>query len=119
MLAEFLAIAVFVLAVLVIFLLGKLFSLKEALSDLRFQKSSQSVKYGKMTEQFMPFLSEFPFDTEGFRFLGSPIDGIAFGDDEITFCEFKSGKSTLNERQKRVKAIVEAKRVKWREFNLR
>lgn len=94
-------------------------SLRRELSELRFQKSSQSVKYGKLTEQWIPFSEQFPYPAEKFRFLGEPIDGIVFEDDEIVLCEFKASNSKLNEKQRRIKELVEKKRVKWLEFNTR
>jgi len=111
-----LSIALFLALVL---LIKKIFSLKAELKELAFQKSSQSVKYGKMTEQFIPFTEQFPFNPEQFRFLGSPIDGLQFNEDEILFCEFKTGSSTLNQKQRRIKQLVEEKKVKWFEFRMR
>jgi len=101
-----------------IFLIMKVFRLKEEIADLRFRKSSQAVKYGKLTEQFIPFIEQFPFNPEKFRFLGNPIDGLVFEDDEIVFCEFKTGSSSLNQNQKRAKQLVKDKKVKWLEFRI-
>ena len=101
-----------------IFLIRKVFQLKERIKDLRFQKSSQAVKYGKLTEQFIPFMEKFPFNPEKFRFIGSPIDGLVFDEDEIVFCEFKTGSSSLNQNQKKAKQLVNEKKVKWLEFRV-
>ncbi len=87
--------------------------LKAELTELKFLKSSQSVKYGKLTEQWLPLSRDFPFSSENFRFIGSPVDGIAFEPDKIVICEFKASTSSLNEKQKRVRALVKAKRVEW------
>lgn len=111
-----LSIALFLALVL---LIRKVISLKRAVEQLRFDKSSQAVKYGKLTEQFIPFIEEFPYSPDGFRFLGNPIDGILFDESEIVFCEFKAGSSTLNEKQRRIKQLVKEKRVNWFEFKLR
>ena len=111
-----LSIALFLAA---LFLIKKVFSLKDEIADLRFSKSSQSVKYGKLTEQFIPFIEDFPFNPERFKFLGNPIDGVLFDDDLIVFCEFKTGNSALNQVQRRIKQLVEEKKVKWFEFKLR
>ncbi len=106
------------LAVLVFFLMKRLSSLEGVLSELKFSKSSQSVKYGKMTEQFVPFTKDFPFDPGNFRFLGNPIDGIVFEENKIIFAEFKAGSSQLSEKQKRVKELVEKKKVEWFEHRI-
>ena len=71
-----------------------------------------------MTEQFLPFLDEYPYDPQNFRFIGSPVDGIQFDDDKITFVEFKIADSKLTERQKKIKELVEKKKVDFEEYRL-
>ena len=102
----------------IIFLIKKVFSLRQTIEDLRFKKRSQAVKYGQLTEQFIPFIESFPYDPQQFRFLGNPIDGVLFDEDAILFCEFKTGSSQLNQRQKQIKQLVENKKVKWLEFRV-
>ena len=89
------------------------------LNETAFQKSSQSVKYGKITEQFVPFIEGLPFSSENFRFLGSPVDGVAFEPDAIVFCEFKAAGGKLSQLQQRIKQLVEEKKVEWLEFRLK
>ncbi|HDD72719.1 MAG TPA: endonuclease [Candidatus Aenigmarchaeota archaeon] len=86
--------------------------------ELKFQKQSLSSKYGKISEQFMPFLREYPYNRENFRFIGSPIDGIQFEDDRIVFVEFKTGESKLTAKQKEIKKLVDEKRVEFREIRI-
>lgn len=93
--------------------------MQEQLSELMFAKQSQSVKYGKLTEQWIPFSKEFPFDPQDFRFLGTPIDGITFDPEGITFIEFKTATSSLSEKQKRIKELVKKGKVDWLEFKIR
>ncbi|MBI4043950.1 MAG: endonuclease [Candidatus Diapherotrites archaeon] len=93
------------------------FHVRNALSEVSFAKDSQSVKYGKLSEQWIPFSERFPYSRENFRFIGSPIDGIAFEDEKIVFVEFKSNSSPLSRRQENVKRLVNEKRVEW--FELR
>ncbi|MDP6671349.1 MAG: Holliday junction resolvase-like protein [archaeon] len=119
MLVYVLSFIILVLAVLVFILFKKASSLEAKLEETLFTKRSQSVKYGKITEQFVPFLDDLPFSAENFRFLGSPIDGVAFEQDEIILCEFKASDSGLSDIQKRIKKLVEEKKVKWLEFRLR
>ncbi len=85
---------------------------------LRFEKRSLSSKYGKMTEQFLPFLKDYPYNEQNFRFIGSPIDGVQFEDDKIVLVEFKVGGSNLTGKQKRIKELVEKKKVKFEEIRL-
>lgn len=99
-------------------LFRKIRALSLALEDLGFRKASQSVKYGKLTEQFLPFTDKFPFAPENFRFMGTPIDGVAFDEDKIYFCEFKASGSGLSAKQKNIKKQVQEKRVEWFEARL-
>ena len=93
--------------------------LKQELESLQFAKSSQSVKYGKLSEQWIPLSEQFPYNPESFRFLGNPIDGVAFEEDKIVFCEFKANKSQLSEKQKRIKELVEGRKVEWFELKMK
>ncbi|MBI2598192.1 MAG: endonuclease [Candidatus Diapherotrites archaeon] len=111
--------ALFALALTVFFLLRQNQLLKHRLEEVLFKKTSQSVKYGKLTEQFIPFTKEFPFDSANFRFIGEPIDGLAFEDGKIFFCEFKASDSMLSTKQQKIKKLVEEKKVEWFEFRLR
>lgn len=85
---------------------------------------SLAVTKGKVTEHIVPYLPGFDFDPKDVRFLGTPIDLIAFkglnaSDEEveIVFIEVKTGRSVLSAREKAVKKAVEEKKVSWRVFN--
>jgi predicted Holliday junction resolvase-like endonuclease len=96
---------------------------KEIRSDA--VKRSQDVTRGKVTEHIVPYLPGFDFDPKDIRFLGTPIDLIAFKGlnsptedvEEIVFIEIKTGRSALSSRERAVKRAVEEKRVAWRIFN--
>ncbi len=94
-------------------------AMQSSFNQLLFSKQSQSVKYGKLTEQWLPFVKEFPFNAQDFRFIGSPVDGIVFDENAIVFCEFKSNSGVLSEKQKRVRELVENRKVEWKEFTLK
>ncbi|MBN1940973.1 MAG: endonuclease [Candidatus Diapherotrites archaeon] len=113
----FLVIIAFLVIFLVI-LLYKFFNLQQDFDDLKFRKGSQSVKYGKLTEQWIPMSSKFPYPSENFRFLGMPIDGLAFNEDKIVFCEFKTNKAGLSPKQKAIKELVQGKKVEWLELRM-
>ena len=82
-------------------------------------KVSTSVKYGKFLEQYIPWIRKiFPYNPERFRFIGNPIDGILFDENKIIFLEFKTGKSKLNQTQRKIKSLVENKRVEWKEIRV-
>jgi predicted Holliday junction resolvase-like endonuclease len=85
---------------------------------------SSAITRGKVTEHIVPYLPGFDIDPKDIRFLGTPIDLIAFkglngtGEEvEIVFIEVKTGRSVLSAREKSVKKAVEEKKVTWRVFN--
>ena len=85
------------LSFLVVLLLFRFW--RSARHDLRKALSSRqslSTRYGKTTEQFMPFMSDYPWNPQRFRFLGSPIDGVQFEDDRVILVEFKTASSRLS-----------------------
>ena len=84
---------------------------------------SSAVTRGKVTEHIVPYLPGFDLDPKDIRFLGTPIDLIAFKglnasaeEIEIVFIEVKTGRSALSARERAVKKAVEQKRVSWRMF---
>lgn len=83
---------------------------------------SQAVTVGKVFEQLVPYLPEFPFNPKDARFLGSPVDLVVFdglNDGQvrgIVFVEVKTAGSDLSTRERRVRDAVHAGRVSWREI---
>jgi predicted Holliday junction resolvase-like endonuclease len=80
---------------------------------------SSAVTRGKVTEHIVPYLPGFDIDPKDIRFLGTPIDLIAFkglngtGEEvEIVFIEVKTGRSVLSAREKAVKKAVEEKKLR-------
>lgn len=121
---EEIILAVLVIAVVILLVLyfkqrQELELLGQAHQELGSSFKSKVVIHGKNWEVFAPFMKQFEEHAkkENFRFLGNPIDGIAFDDDEIKFIEFKTGKSQLSPKQKRIKSQVESKKVKWIELH--
>ena len=111
-------ILVLCLLVVVLYLLLKRSNsrLKDALvgiENLAHKKRSQSVKYGKLSEQFMPFLEQYPYNPHYFRFLGTPIDGVQFTDDAVVLVEFKTAESQLSQKQRKIKQLVETGAVRF------
>jgi len=93
-------------------------------------KRSMSTIIGKVGEHLAPIVMFLNFQNYGinlkdFRFIGGPIDFIAFKGlteekpEEIYFIEVKSGNTAnLTETQRKIKDIVEAKKVKWLTIHL-
>ena len=89
-------------------------ALRKALSS----RQSLSTRYGKTTEQFMPFMSDYPWDPQRFRFIGSPIDGVQFEDDRVILVEFKTASSRLSSSQRRIRDQVEEGLVEFHEVRI-
>ncbi|MCD6468224.1 MAG: endonuclease [Thermoplasmata archaeon] len=106
-----------IIAGLILVYRGIVSPLRKRFETLRQQKQSLSTVYGRITEQFAPFMESYPFSPQNFRFIGSPVDGIQFEDDRIVFVEFKTNKSRLTSLQQRIKRLIKDKRVEWFEFH--
>lgn len=87
-------------------------------------KKSRGVLTGQFSEQISPYLPNFPVNASECKFLGSPIDFIAFkGLDEknvteIVFIEVKTGKSKLNGTEKSIKDAILNKKIRFEEYRL-
>ncbi|MEM0360173.1 MAG: Holliday junction resolvase-like protein [Candidatus Diapherotrites archaeon] len=119
MLEIFLALIALLLAFFLFLFYRKTQALQAELDELASKKQSMSTRYGQLTEQWLPLMDSFPYDPKNFRFLGSPIDGIAFNEDKIVFCEFKFSSSTLTPKEKNIKRLVEEGKVEWKEFSVK
>jgi predicted Holliday junction resolvase-like endonuclease len=82
--------------------------------------TSASVNLGKQMEKVLPTLAEYRWALPDSRFLGDPIDVIAFNGLEhnkietISFIEVKTGKARLSQGQKSIKEAIEEKRVSYK-----
>ena len=80
---------------------------------------SRAVLKGKIGEQMAPLLPEFRYEPADARFIGSPVDYIVFegyskGEPRrIVFVDVKTGKSSLSPIERKVREIVEKRRVDW------
>lgn len=86
---------------------------------------SRAVLSGQMLEQVSPFLPNFPCNPADVRFVGKPIDFVAFPGavdnkpiSEILFIEVKSGNSVLSEREKEIKNAVQKGKVRYVEYRV-
>ena len=78
-----------------------LYKLTKAYGRLKSQKRSGEVRRGFMTEQWLPLVEPYPWDPQNFRFLGSPIDGVQFEEDEVVLVD--EGKVSFREVRVRLK----------------
>ncbi len=94
------------------------------------QQRSEAVLTGKLGEQFAPFWIDFPFAPGDVRFLGSPIDFVAFDGASdvrvgraselrrIVLVDVKTGTARLTPVQRRIKECIEAGRVRFQEIHV-
>ncbi len=91
-------------------------------------KKSSSTIIGKVGEHLAPLLifNQYNINPKDLRFLGSPIDFIAFkgleDEDfdnlEVIFIEVKTGKTTrLTNREKAIQMAIKNGKVRWLTFN--
>ena len=74
---------------------------------------------GLISEQFAPSTKTFEklgWDPQEFKFLGRPVDGVQFQEDEIIIVEFKTGNSQMSDKQKHIKELVEQRKVRFEEI---
>ena len=114
-------ISLMLVAVILLYLLSrkKVAELRTQLIELANRKQSLSTKYGRMSEQFFPFLEQYPYDENNFRFIGNPIDGVQFEKDKIIFIEFKAANSQLSVRQRDIRDMINKGRIEFREFRIK
>ena len=86
-------------------------------------KRSRSVLGGQLAEQVAPYLPGFPCNPADARFLGKPVDFVAFPGltednkvQEVLLIEVKTGKSALSGREKEIKRAVAEGRVRYEEY---
>jgi|SRR3989344_163607 len=87
-------------------------------------KHSRAVLAGQFSEQLAPFLPDFPYNPSEARFVGKPIDFVVFkgldekSPQEIIFVEVKSGKSKNSDVEKKLKDVIDNKKVRWEEYRV-
>ena len=77
------------------------------------------VDRGLIAEQFAPFTKKFDelgWDLQEFKFLGRPVDGVQFQDDEVIIVEFKTGAAQLNPKQRNIKRLIAEGKVRFEEI---
>ena len=120
MIFEILSLILSIICIILIIILKNLksrYNLHQELHEnLKHDYKSMYVKHGKSFEQLFPFMKNYPYEYRNFRFIGNPIDGLSFENDKIVFMEFKTGDSKLSEKQKKIKSLVENKKVEWQEI---
>jgi predicted Holliday junction resolvase-like endonuclease len=87
-------------------------------------RRSRAVLTGQIGEQLAPFFPAFPCDPADARFIGKPVDFIAFpgasegSPREVLFIEVKTGEARLSPPERALREAVENGRVRWVEYRL-
>ena len=112
--------ALFVLVILSVWLnIRQWASKRKLIKGIDSRVHGASVGRGLMAEQFAPFtdtFQNFGWDIQEFKFLGRPVDGIQFEEDEIIIVEFKTGDSNMSQKQRRIKALIDEGKVRFQEI---
>lgn len=84
------------------------------------QRKSSETRLGQISENLAPFLEGFQHDPKDCRFLGSPIDIIAFNfnNESIHFIEVKTGGAKESKRQKIIKNAIKCGRVYYEQLRI-
>lgn len=128
-------ILIFFASAILFFILGKIIGslLEKAKITKQIQterndavKRSRAVIGGQVTEQLAPLFPDFPARYDEVKFIGKPVDFIAFkgleescdnGEkchvDEVLFIEVKTGNSALSTRERAIKQAVDEGRVRY------
>ena len=92
---------------------------RRKLRDAARRLQGARVDRGLIAEQFAPFTKKFDalgWDLQEFKFLGRPVDGVQFQDDEVIIVEFKTGAAQLTPRQRNIKRLIAEGKVRFEEF---
>lgn len=87
-------------------------------------RRSRAVLTGQIGEQLAPYFPAFPCDPADARFIGKPVDFIAFpglaegNPREVLLVEVKSGDARLSAAERAIRDAIEAGRVRWVEYRL-
>ena len=91
---------------------------EKELSELKSQQQSKSVRLGLISENVLPFHSEFRYNVKDLVPMFRPIDYIVFAEEEIIFLEIKIGTSQLSEKQKKIRNLVQQGKVRFEEHRV-
>jgi len=104
-------------------------------AEIKKQKTragSANASKGQLLEKWTPFLNvkgvDPNWDAENWIFIGNPLDYVVFdwkpntkenlSDGKVYFIEVKAAKSKLSTKQRRIRDLIKAGKVEWREIRL-
>jgi len=96
----------------------QLYEVEKQLNDLKSKQQSKSVRLGLISENVLPFHEDFKYNVKDLVPMFKPIDYVVFSDNEIVFLEIKVGTSTLSEKQRNIKKLIESGKVRFEEHRI-
>jgi predicted Holliday junction resolvase-like endonuclease len=93
-------------------------NVENQLAELKSQQQSKSVRLGLISENVLPFHSDFKYNVKDLVPMFRPIDYVVFAEDEIVFLEIKIGTSQLSEKQKKIKGLIQSGKVRFEEHRI-
>ncbi len=87
-------------------------------------KRSRAVLNGQLSEQLAAYFPGFPADPTEVRFVGKPVDFIAFcgassgAVTEVRFIEVKTGDARLSKVEQSLRDAIEKKRIQYCEYRI-
>jgi len=104
---------VFLIGIIIGVIIGIILSYRTAVNPLQhtIKKLTSQHKYIRETMKY------YPYNSDNFRFVGDPIDGIQIEENVILFVRFKKDKTPRTKEQDHIKTLLENRNVAWFEFN--
>lgn len=126
---EFFLILVIVVVALLAYFIGKMIESRKWEERIKYIRresveKSRQVLGGKFAENLSPYFPDFKYDPTEIRFIGTPVDYIVFKGlsnkqpEEIVFLEVKSGEAKLSDVQRKLKKLVDEKKISWDEYRV-
>lgn len=97
---------------------GQVVEIKEEVRSIKSNQQSKSVRLGLISENVLPFHSNFKYNVKDLVPMFRPIDYVVFSEDEVVFLEIKIGKSRLSEKQKKIKNLINSGKVRFEEHRI-
>lgn len=88
------------------------------LKTIKSEQQSKSVRLGLISENVLPFHSDFKYNVKDLVPMFRPIDYVVFSENEIVFLEIKIGTSQLSDKQKKIRSLIESGRVRFEEHRV-
>jgi len=103
---------VFFIGIIIGIIIGVGLSYRTAVTPL--QKRIETLT--SQDEAYHETMKYYPYNPENFRFIGSPVDGIQFEENDILFVRFRKKNVSRTKEQEHIKTLLENGRVRWFEF---